>query len=83
MLSHFSCVQLLHSVDCSLPGSSIHGILQAGVLEWIALPPPGDLPNPGTKSESLLSPALVGGSLPIMPPWKPKLVHESPPDRPQ
>ena len=42
-----------------------------------------DLPNPGTKPESVMSPALVGGSLPIMPPGKPKLVHESPSDRPQ
>ena len=24
-------------MDCSLPGSSVHGILQAGILEWIAI----------------------------------------------
>ena len=28
---------LVHPVDCSLPGSSIHGILQARVLEWVAI----------------------------------------------
>ena len=28
---------LRHPVDCSLPGSSIHGILQARILEWIAI----------------------------------------------
>ena len=24
-------------MDCSLPGSSVHGILQAGILEWVAI----------------------------------------------
>ena len=31
-----SCPTLSNSMDCSLPGSSIHGILQARVLEWVA-----------------------------------------------
>ena len=30
-----------------LTGSSVHGILQARILEWISMPSPGDLPNPG------------------------------------
>ena len=34
-LSH---VQLCDLMDCSLPGSSIHGILQARILEWVAIP---------------------------------------------
>jgi len=34
LLSH---VQLCSPVDCSLPGSSIHGIFQARVLEWVAI----------------------------------------------
>ena len=39
ILSHFSHVQTLcNAVVCSLPGSSVHGILQARTLEWIALP---------------------------------------------
>ena len=33
-----SCVRLCDSVDCRLPGSSVHGILQARILEWIATP---------------------------------------------
>ena len=34
-------------MDCSPPGSSVPGILQARMLEWVAMPPPpGDLPNP-------------------------------------
>ena len=36
-------------MDCSLPGSSVHGILQARILKWVAFPPPGDLPDPGIK----------------------------------
>ena len=32
-----SCLNLCDSMDCSLPGSSLHGILQARVLEWVAI----------------------------------------------
>ena len=39
-------------MDCSPPGSSVHGILQARVLEWLPCPPPGDLPDPGIKPGS-------------------------------
>ena len=31
------CVQLLRPMDCSLPGSSAHGIFQARILEWVAI----------------------------------------------
>ena len=114
------CPTLSDPMDCNLPGSSIHGIFQARVLEWGAIafsaptlqadalpseppgktqvkvkslsrvqlfatpwtvayqspqsmefsrqeywsvlpcPPPGDLPNPGIKPTSLMSPALAG-----------------------
>ena len=38
LLSRFShCVPLCDPVDCSLPGFSIHGILQAQMLEWVAM----------------------------------------------
>ena len=33
-----SCLTLCHPVDCSPPGSSVHGILQARILEWVATP---------------------------------------------
>ena len=33
-----SCLTLCDSMDCSPPGSSVHGILQARVLEWVAMP---------------------------------------------
>ena len=35
-----SCATLSDSMDCSLPGSSVHGIFQARVLEWVAMPSP-------------------------------------------
>ena len=38
-----SCPTLRDPMDCSLPGSSIHGIFQAGVLEWVPLPSPVNL----------------------------------------
>ena len=33
-----SCPALCDPIDCSLPGSSVHGILQAKILEWVAVP---------------------------------------------
>ena len=39
-------------MDCSLPGSSVHGIFQARVLEWVAISSPEDLPNPGIEPGS-------------------------------
>jgi hypothetical protein len=47
-------------MDCSPPDSSVHGILLASVLEWVAVPFSGDLPYPGIKSASLKSPASAG-----------------------
>ena len=32
-----SCPTLCDPIDCSLPGSSVHGILQARMLEWVAI----------------------------------------------
>jgi len=46
-------------MDYSPPGCSVHGILQAKILERVAMPPPpGDLPNPGIKPTSLMSPSF-------------------------
>ena len=59
MLSHFSLVQLSDAMGYSLPGSSVHKTLQAGILEWVAIPPPEDLPDPGIEPTSLTSPAVA------------------------
>ena len=44
-----SCPTLCNPMDCGSPGSSVHGILQARILEWVAILSPGDLPNPGIE----------------------------------
>ena len=44
-----SCLTFCDPRDCSLPGSSVHGILQAKILKWVPWPPPGDLPNLGIE----------------------------------
>ena len=62
------CLSLCDPKDCSLPGSSVRGILQARVLEWVALPSSGDIPDRGTEPRS---PALQADSLPSEPPGKP------------
>ena len=38
MLVAQSCPALCNPVDCSLPGSSVHGIVQARMLAWVAIP---------------------------------------------
>ena len=57
-------------MDCNPPGSSVQGILQARILEWVAMPYPRDLPDPGIEPMSLTSPAWQAGSLPPTPPGK-------------
>ena len=49
-----SCSTLCNPVDCSPPGSSVHGILHARILEWAAVP------TLGMEPASLTSPALKG-----------------------
>ena len=62
-------------MDCSSPGSSVHGIFQARILEWLPCPPSEDLPGPGIEPTSFTSPALAGWFfffffLPLVPPGK-------------
>ena len=40
---------LCDPMDCSSPGASVHGIFQAGILEWISIPFSGNLPDPGIE----------------------------------
>ena len=69
-----SCPILCNPMDCSLPGSSVHGILQARILEWVAIPYSGDLPNPGIEPASLLH-RQAGFFLPLAAPGKPTHDH--------
>ena len=54
-------VSVFDAMDCSSPGSSVHGISQTRILEWVAISYSRGSSYPGTKSESLESPALAGG----------------------
>ena len=57
-------------MDCSPPGSSVHGILQARIMEWVAIPFSQGFPNPGIKP---MSPTLQADSLLSEPPGKPQM----------
>ena len=61
-------------MDCSLPGSSVHGISQM-ILEWVALPSPQDILDPGIEPTS---PALAGGFFTTKPPGKTKSQNKLP-----
>ena len=63
------CPTLCDPMDCRLVGSSVTGILQARILEWVAMPTSGDLPNPEITPRS---PTLQANSLPSEPRGKPK-----------
>ena len=63
-----SCPTLCDPIDGSPPGTTIPGILQARILEWIAISFSRDLPDPGIKP---WYPALQADSLPTEPLWKP------------
>ena len=62
-----SCLTFCGPMDCSPLGSSVHGILQARILESQLFFSPGDLPDPGIE---LRSPALRTDSLLTEPPGK-------------
>ena len=56
-----SCPTLCDPMDYSPPGSSVYGIFQARILEWVATPSSRDLPNPGIEPRSF---ELQADSLP-------------------
>ena len=62
-----SCLTLCDPTDCSPSGSSVHGIILARILEWVAISFAGDLPNPGIEPKS---PTLKADSLLSEPPGK-------------
>ena len=61
-------------MDCSPPGSPVHGISRQEYWSGLPCPPPGDLPDPGTESVSPMSPALAGRFFTTEPPGKPQLL---------
>ena len=66
------CLTLWDLLDYSPPGFSVHGIIQARTLEWVAIfPPPVHPPHPEIEPMFPLSPALQAVSLPTEPLGKP------------
>ena len=55
------CLTLCNPMDCNLPGFSVHGIFQARILEWVAMPSSRDLSDPGIQAVSLHRLHLAGG----------------------
>ena len=58
-------------MDCSPPGSSVHGMCQERILEWIAIFSSKNLPDPDVELVSPEFPALMGGFFTLETPWKP------------
>ena len=80
ILSRFSCVRLFvtpwtiaHQAPLSM------GILQARILSGLPCPPPGDLPHPGIKPTSLMSPAWADGFFTTSATWEPQKVPQNTP----
>ena len=70
-----SYLALCNPMVCSPPGSSVHRMSQARILDWVAISFSRDLPIPGIKP---ISPALAGGFSwpgPTEPPGKPNIKH--------
>ena len=84
---HFSYSMCMHAkslplsptlcdpLDCSPPGSSVHGILQARTLEWAALSPSGVFPTQGWNPNLLCLLHQQAGSSLLVPPGKPFLQY--------
>ena len=67
-----SCPTLCKSMDYSPPGSSVHGIILARILEWVAVSSSRDLPDPGIEPASLVPRSLVRGFFTTEPLGKPR-----------
>ena len=64
------CLTLSDPMDCSLPGSSVHGFSRQEYWSGLPYPPPGDLSNPGIEPKSLMPPVLVGMFFTISVTWE-------------
>ena len=70
-----SCLTLHNPVDCSLSGSSVHGILQVRILEWVAMSSSRGSSQPRDGAVSLCPLPWQVNSLLLVPPGKPLLDH--------
>ena len=65
------CVTLCDPVDCGPPGSSVHGILQPKILEWIAMPSSRGSSQPRDQTHVSCSSSVAGKFFAAEPPGKP------------
>ena len=65
-----SCLILCYPIDCSLPGCSVHGILQPRILEWVAISFSRGPSQPRDQTHVSCLLHWQTGSLPIVPPEK-------------
>ena len=63
-----SFLTLCEPVDCSPPGSFVHGILQARIMEWVVMTSSGESSQPRIELVSPVAPILQVASLPLAPP---------------
>ena len=70
-----ACPTLCDPMNGSPPLSSVHEILHTGILEWVAMSSPGDLPDPGIKPAPLASPALQVDSFIHLVTWQVQEKH--------
>ena len=67
-----SCLTFCDPMPCCLPGSSVHGIFQAWILEWGAMP--SSLLDPRIEPVSLTSPALTSGFFTAGATWRARTI---------
>ena len=72
-MSFQSCLILCNPMDCTPPDSSVHGILQAGILKWAAVPSSRVSSSSGIKPASLSLLNWQMGSLSLVPVGKPHI----------
>ena len=65
-----SCLTLCDPMDYSPAGSSVHGILQARILDWVAMSSSRESSQPRTEPKSLTSPALADGFFTTSTTWQ-------------
>ena len=65
-----SCLTLYNRMGCSQPDSSVHVILQARILEWVAMSSSRESSDPEIKPTYLKSPVLAGGFFTTSTTWE-------------
>ena len=71
VLSLQLCLTLCDSIDGSLPGSSVHGILQTRILEWVAMPSSRGSSQPRDQTHISYASCIAGGFFTAEPPTEP------------